>query len=99
MIDLEAGPADEFEAAVAPLFEGAPQFLARLADARPFATPDEMFATARSIAHSMPESDQVELIDAHPRLGAPPGSVSALSFAEQTAVTSGWSRSMSWATW
>ena len=83
MIDLEAGPAEEFEAAVAPLFEGAPQFLTRLADARPFATPDEMFATARSIAHAMPEAAQVELIDAHPRLGAPPGSVSALSFVEQ----------------
>ena len=83
MIDLEVGPADEFEAAVAPLFEGAPRFLARLAAARPFAMPDELFATARSIAHAMPESDQVELIDAHPRLGAPPGSVSALSFVEQ----------------
>ena len=31
----------------------------------------------------MPEPEQVELIDAHPRLGAPPGSVSALSFREQ----------------
>ena len=31
----------------------------------------------------MPEADQVELIDAHPRLGAPPASVSALSFVEQ----------------
>ena len=31
----------------------------------------------------MPEPDQVELIDAHPRLGAPPGTVSAMSFAEQ----------------
>ena len=83
MIDLAAGPANEFAAAVAPLFEGAPRFLARLAAARPFATPEVMFATARSIAHAMPEADQVELIDAHPRLGAPPGSVSALSFVEQ----------------
>jgi 2-oxo-4-hydroxy-4-carboxy-5-ureidoimidazoline decarboxylase len=83
VIDLEVGPADEFDAAVAPLFEGAPQFLARLAAARPFATPDQLFATARSIAHAMPEGDQLELIDAHPRLGAPPGSVSALSFVEQ----------------
>ena len=83
MIDLAAGPAEPFEAAVAPLFEGAPRFLARLAAARPFATPDQLFATARSIAHAMPEEDQVELIDAHPRLGAPPGSVSALSFVEQ----------------
>jgi 2-oxo-4-hydroxy-4-carboxy-5-ureidoimidazoline decarboxylase len=42
-----------------------------------------MFATARTIAHAMPEDEQVELIDAHPRLGAPPGSVSALSYVEQ----------------
>jgi 2-oxo-4-hydroxy-4-carboxy--5-ureidoimidazoline (OHCU) decarboxylase len=83
VIDLEVGPADDFEAAVAPLFEGAPQFVARLAAARPFATPDQLFATARSIAHAMPELDQIELIDAHPRLGAPPGSVSAQSFVEQ----------------
>ena len=83
MIDLESGPAERFEAAVAPLFEGAPRFLARLASARPFASPDELFTTARSIAHRMPEAEQVELIDAHPRLGAPPGSVSALSFVEQ----------------
>jgi 2-oxo-4-hydroxy-4-carboxy-5-ureidoimidazoline decarboxylase len=83
VIDLATGPAEPFEAAVAPLFEGAPRFLARLAAARPFATPDQMFATARSIAHSMPEADQIELVDAHPRLGAPPGSVSALSFVEQ----------------
>jgi 2-oxo-4-hydroxy-4-carboxy--5-ureidoimidazoline (OHCU) decarboxylase len=83
VIDLAAGPAEPFEAAVAPLFEGAPRFLARLAAARPFSTPDQLFASARSIAHAMPEADQVELIDAHPRLGAPPGSVSALSFIEQ----------------
>jgi 2-oxo-4-hydroxy-4-carboxy--5-ureidoimidazoline (OHCU) decarboxylase len=31
----------------------------------------------------MPESEQLELIDAHPRLGAPPANVSTLSFAEQ----------------
>jgi 2-oxo-4-hydroxy-4-carboxy-5-ureidoimidazoline decarboxylase len=83
VIDLEAGPAATFEAAAAPLFEGAPRFLARLAAARPFASNDDLFAQARSIAHAMPEAEQVELVDAHPRLGAPPGSVSALSFVEQ----------------
>src|SRR5690242_17560293 len=31
----------------------------------------------------MPEADQLELIDAHPRLGAPPATVSASSFREQ----------------
>ena len=37
----------------------------------------------REIAHAMPLAEQIELIDAHPRLGAPPASVSALSFVEQ----------------
>ena len=73
----------EFIAAVAPLFEGAPHFLDRLAGARPFGAADEMFRRARVIALSMPESEQLELIDAHPRLGAPPSSVSALSYGEQ----------------
>ena len=31
----------------------------------------------------MPRDDQLELLDAHPRIGAPPGSVSAMSFVEQ----------------
>ena len=70
-------------AALAPLFEGAPRFLARLAAERPFGGDRRLFGRAREIAHSMPEDEQVELIDAHPRLGAPPGSVSALSFREQ----------------
>ena len=72
-----------FAAAVAPLFEGAPRFLGRLAMARPFGTMDELFANARRIAHSMPEDEQVELADAHPRLGARPDSVSAMSYREQ----------------
>jgi 2-oxo-4-hydroxy-4-carboxy-5-ureidoimidazoline decarboxylase len=68
---------------LAPLFEGAPRFLDRLVAAGPFASDDELFTAARSIAHAMPEAEQIELIDAHPRLGAPPGSVSAMSFREQ----------------
>ncbi|HSO30182.1 MAG TPA: 2-oxo-4-hydroxy-4-carboxy-5-ureidoimidazoline decarboxylase [Candidatus Sulfomarinibacteraceae bacterium] len=69
--------------ALAPLFEGAPRFLRRLVAARPFGDSASLFATGRVIAHAMPEDEQVELIDAHPRLGAAPESVSALSFREQ----------------
>ena len=79
---MTAAAADD-ATALAVLFEGAPRYLARLAAARPFQDDDDLFARARSIAHAMPEAEQLELIDAHPRLGAPPGSVSALSFAEQ----------------
>ena len=80
---LDAASASGFVAAVAPLFEGAPGFLYRLAAARPFATDDALFNQARAIAHEMPEPLQLELVDAHPRLGAPPASVSELSFQEQ----------------
>jgi 2-oxo-4-hydroxy-4-carboxy-5-ureidoimidazoline decarboxylase len=80
---LDGLPDVAFVEAVAPLFEGAPRFLARLAGARPFGDEETMFARAVAIALAMPEEDQIELIDAHPRLGAPPGSVSALSHREQ----------------
>jgi 2-oxo-4-hydroxy-4-carboxy-5-ureidoimidazoline decarboxylase len=72
-----------FAATVAPLFEGARLFLGRLAMARPFGSVDALFERAREIAHAMPLDEQVELIDAHPRLGAAPATVSALSFGEQ----------------
>ena len=80
---LDALPEDAFVAAVAPWFEGAPRFLARLAAARPFGDESTLFARAAEIAATMPEDEQLELIDAHPRLGAPPASVSAASFREQ----------------
>ncbi len=73
----------ECAAALAPLFEGAPRFLTRLAMARPFTGYAELWPMALRIARAMPEPEQLELIDAHPRLGAPPASVSALSFREQ----------------
>jgi 2-oxo-4-hydroxy-4-carboxy-5-ureidoimidazoline decarboxylase len=80
---LDALPEADFVAAVSPLFEGAPRFLTRLAASRPFGTADGMFEHAEAIALSMPEDEQIELIDAHPRLGAPPATVSAHSFREQ----------------
>lgn len=80
---LDTLPDDAFVAAAAPWFEGAPRFLARLAAARPFRDETTLFARAAELARSMPEDEQLELIDAHPRLGAPPGSVSASSHREQ----------------
>jgi 2-oxo-4-hydroxy-4-carboxy--5-ureidoimidazoline (OHCU) decarboxylase len=68
---------------VAQLFEGAPRFLVRLTDVGPFPDDDALFAVARSIAHTMPEREQIELVDGHPRLGAAPETVSAASFREQ----------------
>jgi 2-oxo-4-hydroxy-4-carboxy-5-ureidoimidazoline decarboxylase len=81
--ELDALSPDAFAAAAAPWFEGAPRFLARLAAARPFGDAATLFARAAGIAATMPLDEQLELIDAHPRLGAPPASVSAASFREQ----------------
>jgi len=81
--DLDVIAPGAFAAAVAPLFEGARGFLGRLAMARPFGSVEALFAQAREIAHAMPLDEQIELIHAHPRLGAAPANVSALSFVEQ----------------
>jgi 2-oxo-4-hydroxy-4-carboxy--5-ureidoimidazoline (OHCU) decarboxylase len=83
LVDLEALDAATFAARLGPLFEGTPRFLARVSAARPFDSWADLFARARAIAHAMPEAEQVELVDAHPRLGAPRERVSALSFGEQ----------------
>jgi 2-oxo-4-hydroxy-4-carboxy-5-ureidoimidazoline decarboxylase len=80
---LDALPGDAFVAAASPWFEGAPRFLARLAAARPFGDAPTLFGRAEAIALAMPEDEQIELINAHPRLGAPPRTVSADSFREQ----------------
>ncbi len=81
--ELDALDEEACRAALSPLFEGAPAFLARLCADRPFGTEARLFERARDIAQAMPESEQIALIDAHPRLGAPPASVSASSFVEQ----------------
>jgi 2-oxo-4-hydroxy-4-carboxy--5-ureidoimidazoline (OHCU) decarboxylase len=81
--DLDVIAPGAFAAAVAPLFEGARGFLGRLAMARPFGSIEALFARAREIAHAMPVDEQLELIDAHPRLGAAPATISALSSVEQ----------------
>jgi 2-oxo-4-hydroxy-4-carboxy--5-ureidoimidazoline (OHCU) decarboxylase len=80
---LNAMTEADFAAAMAPLFEGAPRFLQRLAGARPFALEEELIDAARETAHAMPEQEQLELLAAHPRIGADPESLSRLSGREQ----------------
>ncbi len=81
--ELDSLPAAGFIDAVAHLFEGAPSFLGRLSLDRPYGSWWNLLERARVIAQAMPEPEQVELLNAHARLGAPPESVSRLSFVEQ----------------
>lgn len=81
--ELNALEANAFASVVAPLFERAPRFVRRLADERPFATEDELLDAARATAREMPEVEKVELLDAHPRIGADAATISDLSRREQ----------------
>ncbi len=81
--ELNELDAEAFAAELRPLFEGASRFVARLAQARPFETEADLWDAARGTARSMPEEDQIELLDAHPRIGADPASVSRISHEEQ----------------
>jgi 2-oxo-4-hydroxy-4-carboxy--5-ureidoimidazoline (OHCU) decarboxylase len=80
---LDGVPDGAFRGQMAGLFESAPRFLDRLVAARPYGSWEALFAAAERIALAMPEEEQLELINAHPRLGAPPSSVSEHSFREQ----------------
>jgi 2-oxo-4-hydroxy-4-carboxy--5-ureidoimidazoline (OHCU) decarboxylase len=64
------------------LFEGAPRFVERLAELEADSWED-LFYQAEWTAMTMPEDEQIELLNAHPRIGAVPATVSALSYREQ----------------
>jgi 2-oxo-4-hydroxy-4-carboxy--5-ureidoimidazoline (OHCU) decarboxylase len=81
--DLDLLPIEAFVHELTPLFEGAPTFLSRLAERRPFATDAGLIEAAFEEARGLAEADALELIEAHPRIGAPPETVSRLSYADQ----------------
>jgi len=81
--ELDALPRAEFIEAINPLFEGAPALVTRLAGDRPFGSWWNLLGRARVVAQALPESDRIELLNSHPRLGAPPETVSRLSYHEQ----------------
>ena len=81
--DLDQLPAEAFVAELMPLFEGGGSFLARLAKARPFQTDEGLLDAAFESVHGASEEEWIELVQAHPPIGADPETVSAMSYAEQ----------------
>lgn len=81
--DLDQLPAESFVAEMTPLFEGAPRFLPRVAAERPFGSDERLIEAAFEVAHGLPEEEQLELVEAHARIGAAQDSVSAASYEEQ----------------
>ena len=64
------------------LFENAPRFVERLA-ANDYESWADVLARGEELARTLPQDEQLELIDGHPRIGALPSSVSKTSFREQ----------------
>ena len=81
--DLDALPVEPAAHLLGPLFEAAPRFLARLLEQRPFGDDATLIERAHELARALPEDEQIELLNAHPRIGADPATVSELSHAEQ----------------
>src|SRR5947199_48811 len=65
------------------LFENAGPLLARLRAEEPFATGTALLARARTILNELSEAEQIAVINAHPRIGERPDTVSVASFREQ----------------
>jgi len=68
------------------LFESAPRLAAALSKERPFASYDALLDRAEAIVAALPEREQVEIVNAHPRIGEDAASVrrtSAQSYREQ----------------
>lgn len=65
------------------LFENAPRFESRLLSGKAHESIEDLLDYAEQIALDMPEDEQIELINGHPRIGADPASVSVTSFREQ----------------
>jgi 2-oxo-4-hydroxy-4-carboxy--5-ureidoimidazoline (OHCU) decarboxylase/GNAT superfamily N-acetyltransferase len=81
--DLDALPPEACQAELAPLFEGAPRFVARLAAARPFGDDAGLIGAAYRIVRDLPEGEAVELVNSHPRIGSDPAAMSRMSQSEQ----------------
>ncbi|HEX4744279.1 MAG TPA: 2-oxo-4-hydroxy-4-carboxy-5-ureidoimidazoline decarboxylase [Candidatus Limnocylindria bacterium] len=74
------------ERRIAEAFERAPALVDALLRAGPYATVDGVMTQARAVVDGMSAADRIALLDAHPRLGAAQGTLSAASAREQGAA-------------
>jgi 2-oxo-4-hydroxy-4-carboxy-5-ureidoimidazoline decarboxylase len=81
--ELNAASLADFAPGIRPLFEAAPPLVHALYAERPFASYPELIDAADRLVHVMPFDDQVQVLAAHPRIGASAETVSAASYREQ----------------
>ena len=73
----------EFTALISLLFEPAPPLAEALYARRPFSSYPDLLAQTEYIISSLPSAAKLEVINAHPAIGANKQNLSALSYAEQ----------------
>jgi 2-oxo-4-hydroxy-4-carboxy-5-ureidoimidazoline decarboxylase len=81
--ELNEQPRGRFAEALRPLFEAAEPLANALYDARPFRSYGELLDRAEGVALQLAEDQQVEVVNAHPPIGASPDRVSEQSYREQ----------------
>ncbi len=89
LMELNALPAAEFTAFLGGVYEHSPWVAAAAARRRPFETTDDLKQAMAEIVRTAPETEQLELIRAHPDLAgklARPGQLTAESTSEQAAA-------------
>jgi len=83
--DLNGLHRDDFEVAIRPLFEIARPLADGLYARRPFASYEDLLDQAEAVQLDLSAADQIDVINAHPRIGQRAG-VSVLSAREQGAA-------------
>lgn len=83
MLTLAECPNDQFFKAVNTLFETAPLLADQLEQNRPYNSYSDLIDKAKSLVANMHEKDRIAVVNAHPRIGAPVATLSALSLQEQ----------------
>jgi OHCU decarboxylase len=76
-----------FADALRPLFETADPLARALLGARPFASYVALIDHAARLAGALTEAEQIEVVNAHPRIGESAARMSAISAREQGAAT------------
>ncbi|HET9384647.1 MAG TPA: 2-oxo-4-hydroxy-4-carboxy-5-ureidoimidazoline decarboxylase [Gemmatimonadales bacterium] len=83
MLDVQGQLKRREQAAGSRLFENAGPLLERLGAEEPYPSGAALLARAREIIDRLSEAEQIEVINAHPRIGELPAKVSPDSFKEQ----------------
>jgi 2-oxo-4-hydroxy-4-carboxy--5-ureidoimidazoline (OHCU) decarboxylase len=81
--DLNQLAPRDFADALRPLFEAGGPLAEALYAGRPYPSYAVVIERAERIAAQLPIEAQVEVVNAHPRIGANPSTVSSLSYGEQ----------------